>query len=514
MTLAPTEHVSSAFFEARGISKRFGSNRVLENVDFAVSAGQIVSVVGENGAGKSTFAKILAGITQPDDGQLRLNGKNVAFASPRDALAHRIGFIPQELAFVPTMTVAENVLLNRWPRRTGFISPKRIIGEAEKQLARMKIDVSPALLMSDIRLAEQQMIEIVKVMARDIQVLILDEPTASLSNEESDRLMAILRSLAAQGLGIVLISHRFDEVLDVSDRIDVFRNARRVFSGPPNGLTPSALVEYMLGQAVPAAHPADAALVRSGEPRLQVSGLTHEEHPQLHDVDFEVYPGEIVCLFGVRGSGVEVIAEALTGRRSTVTGSLRCNSRQIHIPSSPRAAMTNGIMSLPPDRKRQGLVLGRQIQENLTYLVPSRVSRAGFVRWRAQSAIAATWSERMRIRSRGATQAVGDLSGGNQQKVLLASRLVTGPHVLILEEPTRGVDVGARLQIHDVLRKTARDGAAILLVTPDVEEAASNSTRVLAMRFGRIVDELTGARINQRDLLHAVSGTTCVEENR
>jgi len=505
--MVAAEEVNASLLEVRGITKRFGTNVVLDDIDFAVHAGQIISIVGENGAGKSTFAKILAGITAPDKGTMLMSGEPVAFHSPREALSHKVGFIPQELAFVPTMTVAENVLLNTWPRWAGFVSPRSVVRQAKRHLDRMKIEVSPTQLMSDIRLAEQQMIEIVKVMARDIRVLILDEPTASLSNEESDRLMTILRALAADGLGIVLISHRFDEVLDVSDRVDVFRNARRVFSGSPEGLTHGTLVEHMLGRAVDEPTDEDRPAVRADEALLEVRDWRHEPHPQLHEIGFDVFPGEIVCLFGVRGSGVEVIAEGLTGRRGGVTGTLRVEGRTIGLPGSPREAIRDGIAFIPPDRKRQGLVLQREIQENLTYLVPSQVSRLGMIRSRAQAMVAGTWSSRMGVRSRSVSQLVGDLSGGNQQKVLLASRLITQPRILVLEEPTRGVDVGARLQIHDILRESAREGAGILLVTPDVEEAAAVSTRVLAVRFGRIVDELVGARVNQADLLHAVSGT-------
>lgn len=503
MNVSPSD--ARSVLAALGISKAFGSHVVLDDVSFTVGAGEIVSVVGENGAGKSTFAKILAGLVAADKGTLTIDGKPFARLSPRQALAHGIGFIPQELAFVPEMTVAENVLLNQWRGPGGFISPRRTVDAAEMQLATMGVQVDPNRRMATMRLAEQQMIEIVKVMSRDIKVLILDEPTASLSQDESDRLMEQLRALARRDLGIVLISHRFDEVLDVSHRVDVFRNARRVHSAPPSELSASLLVEHMLGQ-----QPASLERPRTtpgASPLLQIRNWHHQDHPRLQGVDLDVCAGEVVCLFGVRGSGAEVVAEGLGGRGARVTGSLSVMGREIPIPRSPREAIRRGIAFLPPDRKRQGLVLGRPIDENMTYLVPKLVSKRGFIQRRRQAGLARTWGERVRLRGAKGVRAVGDLSGGNQQKVLLASRLITEPKILVLEEPTRGVDVGARIQIHRVLREAAREGAAVLLITPDVEEAAIASTRVVAIRYGRVVGELSGDRITQTNLLLAVSQT-------
>jgi ribose transport system ATP-binding protein len=496
---------ASPLLDARGVSKRYGSNEVLRNIDFTVDPGEIVSVIGENGAGKSTFAKILAGVTSCDSGTVAIDGVPVSFSSPRDALASGVGFIPQELAFVPTMTIGENVLHNAWPRRGVFTSRAAISRAARVHLEKMEIDLSPDLLMSEIRLAEQQMIEIVKVMARDVTLLILDEPTASLSQAESDRLMGLLRSLAAKGVGIVLISHRFDEVIAISDRVDVFRNAERVFSARPTDLTPGILVAQMLGQA-PEQRPERPLADTGALPRLELRGWTHREHPVLDDVSIDVRAGEVLCLFGVRGSGVEVIAEGLTGRRAGIEGRLSIRGIEVPLPRTPRDAIADGIAFLPPDRKRQGLVLEQSIQENMSYLVPAEISKFGFVRGRAMSALARSWISSMKIRSESGAQQVGDLSGGNQQKVFLARRLVTRPGVLVLEEPTRGVDIGARLQIHDELRSTARNDVAVLLITPDVEEAASVSDRVIVMRNGVVAAEFIGSDISQQNILRAAGG--------
>jgi ribose transport system ATP-binding protein len=482
-----------------GVSKSYGAYRALTDFDFTVEAGQSVSVIGENGAGKSTLAKILAGAIRPDSGTIALQGEEVHFSSPRDAIKRGVAFIPQELAYLPNLSVADNILVGAWPNRLGVTNRRMTVVKATEEARRFGIELDVARPMARLKLGERQIVEIVKALARRARLMVLDEPTASLSDQESKILFSVLKNLNRQGVGIVYISHRMDEVYRFSDRVDVLRNGVHVASVSPSNTTPAQLIEYMLGQAgeqLPA-----SGEVTAKEPRLSLMGWQAEGVPSLRGVDLEVRSGEIVGVFGLRGAGQELVAEGLAGLHGHIRGDVVVKGRRGRVFGTPRQARRAGISYVPAERKREGLVLSMSIQANLTLLVLRQISRFGIRLATVERRRAAELAHRLNIRYRSLDQRTGDLSGGNQQKVLVGSRLASRPTIFVLQEPTRGVDVGARVEIHKFLRELAQGGAAIVLVTSDVEEAVVVSDRLVIMRDGAIVGELAASRKTQAQAL-------------
>ncbi len=490
MGAEPTE-ARPLVLEASRLAKSYGGHLVLKHVDFAIAAGEIVAVIGENGAGKSTFAKIIAGAVQPESGELAVHGRQVDFQSPRDALRAGVGYIPQELAYLSNRTVADNILVGRWPHRQGVTSDLTIRSIAAADAKRFGIQVDVRRQMADLTLAERQLVEIVKALSRSSAVLVLDEPTASLTSSESQNLFRVLRNLAQTGLSIIFISHRMDEIFDVGDRVVVLRNGEVVGNVMTADTTRPQLIGYMLGAA------AEELSERheSGpftEPALELAGWSWSGEPAITDFNLTVHRGEIVCLFGLRGCGGEVIAESLAGRNRKFQGSVRIEGRQYAMFRRPGAAGRAGIGYVPAERKREGLVMPLPVQANLSLLVLRAISRLGWLSRNKEKRLAADLRQRMQIRARSLSQTVATLSGGNQQKVLLASRLAARPRVLVLQEPTRGVDVGARVEIHHYLRSIAAQGTGVLWVTTDVEEAVLVADRLVVLREGAVVAQLTG----------------------
>jgi ABC-type sugar transport system ATPase subunit len=490
-----------ALLETLDITKNYGSNRVLSDVRFRLHAGQSVAVIGENGAGKSTFAKILTGVIRPDGGSMLLRGRPVAFSSPRDALQHGIAFIPQELAYVPHLTVAENILLGRWPNWHGLTTQSAAIRRAREECEHFRIGLDVQQAMTSLKLADRQIVEIVKALTRRAQLIVLDEPTASLSDHESRVLFETLGRLTADGVGIIYISHRMDEVYRFSDRVDVFRNGWLVASVPPSATTPAQLIGYMLGgEREDLAHNA-----RSSQTELpalaELRNWTRDGLPALSQVNVRVGEREVVGLYGLRGSGTELIAEGLAGLHPDIVGELVFGSYRGRAFASPVAARRAGVSYVPAERKRDGLVLPLSIEANLSLLILKRLSRLGIIRRRLERSRALDLTRRFDVRYRRLGQRVAQLSGGNQQKVLLASRAAMSPRLLVLQEPTRGVDVGARVEIHRFLATIAQRGCGVLLVTSDLEEAVAVSDRLLVMREGRIVGELTGSTLTQANAI-------------
>ena len=497
--------VDDTLLEVAGVSKSYGSNRVLIDVAFRLAAGQSVAIIGENGAGKSTFAKVLAGVIRPDAGSIRLRGKPVSFHSPRDALREGIAFIPQELAYVPQLTVGENILLGRWPSWCGLTSITTSLRRAAQECRRYGIELDARRRMASLKLADRQIVEIIKALARNARLIVLDEPTASLSQQESRTLFQVLGHLTDDGVGVVYISHRMDEVYDFSDRIVVFRNGELVASLAPAETTPAQLIAHMLGQEKEE-FAQSASGARCEQPVAELGAWTHHGSPPLAGVSLSVGRGEIVGLYGLRGSGTELIAEGLSGRRSDLRGTLVLNGQARQVFASPLAARRANIAYVPPERKRDGLVLQLPIQANLALLVLRTLARWGIVRRRREQAMAAELARAFDVRYRRLSQTVGQLSGGNQQKVLLASRMAVRPQLLVLQEPTRGVDVGARVEIHRALAEIARRGCAVLLVTADVEEAVVLSHRLVIMRDGSIMGELSGIHKTQANAIALAAG--------
>lgn len=486
---------------ASGVTKRFGANVALAPTDFAVAAGEAVAVLGENGAGKSTLAKILTGALRPDAGTLTVAGHEVTLGSPRDALRRGIALIPQELAQVPQLTVAENIMLNRLPARYGLTSRRGIEAAAARLMKRLGLWVEPSAPMARLGVSDQQVVEIVKALGRDSRVLILDEPTAALTEDEATRLYRVLDAQRAQGIGIVVISHHLEQVTRFADRLDVFRDGSRVHSALPSSTTPSGLIAHMIGARGAPAGPARSRPT-AGPVVLDVADWSVPGRPGLVDVALQVRQGEVLGVYGIRGSGAGLLAETLGGRRRDVRGTVTIDHRPPPVLTSPGAAIRAGISYVPADRKRDGLVLGQPIRTSAAMLVLGRITRWGVLRAEAESAVARSYAGRFRLRHASLGQPVGQLSGGNQQKVLLASRLAADPRVLVAHEPTRGVDVGARHEIHEALRALSDAGTAVLVVTSDVEEVVDVSDRVVVIRDGRVVAELVGDAITQDNAVH------------
>ena len=386
--------------EVRGISKSFGTNVVLKDVSLGVSAGESVAVIGENGAGKSTLARILAGVIRPDAGDLRLEGRDVSFHSPRDALQLGIGFIPQELAYFPDLSIAENIRVGTWPSRLGVISHRKLARSALQAADQLGIQLDLRRAMSTLKVGERQLVEIVKALSRDAKLLILDEPTAALTDAESRNLLRVLAGLAGRGHGILYISHRMDEVFRFSDRVDVLRNGQLVASVSPTTTTRSFLIEQMLGEAARQLTTTATAARVDQAPALSLRDWHKAGEPGLRGVNIEVARGEVVGIFGLRGSGAELVAEGVGGLHRDIQGVTEVDGRRARRLSAPRHARKMSISYVPAERKRDGLVLSLPVAANFSLLVFSTLSRLGFLRKRLERDAARRWTELLRIRYR------------------------------------------------------------------------------------------------------------------
>ena len=495
---------------AARISKSFGSSNVLRDVSFTIPAGACVAFIGENGAGKSTLAKCIVGAHQPDAGEIFIDGKPVVLDSPADAHRLGIGFLPQELANVPALSVAENIVIGAWPHRFGVTTKRAMRSRAQTVLRRLGVSLDLGAPMADQSLAARQLAEIAKALLQDSRLLVLDEPTAALSEQDSEKLFQVVRRLAADGVTIIFISHRMDEVHKFADTVHVMRNGELVASLDPATASKDEIVSHMLGDAVVADHVgAGRTEPASRVQALGVSELIEPGPPALSGIDFSVFEGELLGIFGVRGSGSETIAEILGGKRRPTSGTLTIAGITRPPFRNPREATQCGVAYVPQERKRDGLVLQDPIKTNISIAVPKLVSRFGVRKRSGERSLAQSYARQLDIRMRSISQPVGQLSGGNQQKVLLASRLATRPRVLVLHEPTRGVDIGARTQLLRELRTLAAQGVACLLVSSDIEEVTTVCDRVLIIRDGAFVDELTGPAITQQNaLLAATRGET------
>jgi ribose transport system ATP-binding protein len=499
--------VAAPLLVVDGVGKQYGRHRVLDQVSITLEAGETAALLGENGAGKSTLAKILAGAVKPDEGRISIDGDAVSLSTPREALIHGIAFIPQELVYVPDLTVAENIVLGRWPRRLKLTSQSRIRKQAAGEARRYGFQLPLNARMASLSLAQQQTVEILKAVARRSRVIVLDEPTAALNSDDSQQLLDLMTGLATDGVGVIYISHRLDEVFRACRTVHVLRNGLLVHSSAVGDTTPGQIVRHMLGRSTDeAAVPKQR--VEHSEPVLELHDWQRTESPVLRNVSLEVHEGEILALYGVRGAGPETIAEALGGLHPDVRGAITVHGRALpRMLRHPVASRRAGIAYVPADRKSQGLVLSLPVLQAFSLLVLPSLSRFGVVSRGPERALARRLAAEVRLRARGLGQTVAELSGGNQQKVLVGSRLASRSRVLVLQEPTRGVDVGARLELHRLLRKLADDGTGTLLVTSDIEEAVILSDRLLVLRDGAIVHEIhEPTRNSQAEALHAAGG--------
>jgi len=484
-----------------GVSKHFQGVRALEAVDFACRPGSIHAVLGENGAGKSTLIKIIAGVLRPESGELRLRGEPVAFANPAEATRAGIVCVFQELSLIPDLSVADNISLADPPKRLWLIDRRAQAARAERLLARIACEgIDPRALVRDLSLSRRQMVEIAKALGRDPAVLILDEATSALTSRDVETVYALLADLRAEGVASIFISHRMHEVEALCDTLSVFRNGRHIETFPKGARTPSEIVRLMIGRDVEAQFPPKPARPARPEPRLAVRGLRWEN--RLKGIDLAVGPGEIVGLGGLDGQGQKELLLALFGVLKGVEGEIRLGAAR-GLPASPAAAKSAGIALVPEDRKTEGLMLARPIADNLLAASFARVSRGPLIdEARARAAIDAA-VEQLRIKIGSPEAPVATLSGGNQQKVVLAKWLMAHPDVILLNDPTRGIDVGTKQELYRLMRTLADQGKAILFYSTDYAELIGCCDRVSVLYDGAVVAELEGDAITEERLVAA-----------
>ncbi len=501
----PESTLQGAHVELQDISKSFGGTRALEGVTLTVSRGRIHALVGENGAGKSTLGKIIAGAHAADSGQLLLDGEPVRFHSPRDAIARGVILIAQELAIVPALTVEQNVFLGVEPRRASFQNRRELRRKYRELAASVGFELDGAAIAGSLRTADQQKVEILRALSRNAQLIVMDEPTAALSRPDVEALHVVIRQLASQGTTVVLVSHFLNEVLELADEVTILRDGRLVHTVPAAGQTEESLMAAMLGRSLEAAFPdkrpvaADAAVV------LSVSELTA---PGVNGVSFDLRAGEILGLAGLVGAGRTEVARAIyrANRVSGGTVSVAGGAGTVGVTGSPRRAMRAGVAMIPESRKEQGLLLQRSVIENVSLSRLSQVSRAGMVRRRPERRTVREAMTRVDVRGGTPAQPASALSGGNQQKLLFARALLREPRVLIADEPTRGVDVGAKRAIYELLTSLTNGGVGVLLISSDVEEILGLAHRVLVMRGGQVTAEFTGDGVTEAAILGAAFG--------
>jgi inositol transport system ATP-binding protein len=484
--------------DARELGKSFSGVRVLNGISFTLRAGEVHAVVGENGAGKSTLMKLLAGLEEPDSGEIRVKGRLAAFRGPHDALRSGIAMIHQELLPFLNLTVAENIFMGPAlaPRLLGWVDHRELCRRAALLLSRLAVPVRPEQRMGDLRVAEMQAVEIAKALAHEAEVIIMDEPTSALSGREAEALFRTIADLQQRGIALVYISHKLAEVFQLAHRVTVLRDGCQLGTHPINELTPDRLIALMVGRKLDPVSSPKAAIHEP--PLLSVHGLGKQG--RFHDVSFQVRPGEILGLGGLMGAGRTDVANAIYGLAPAETGEIRVNGRPVRI-ARPSDALRCGIGLVSEDRKIFGLIPAFGVRRNTTLAALRRWCRAGFVNRRAERRVAEEQVRRLAIKAQDLEQPVVRLSGGNQQKVVLARALLAEPRVLLLDEPTRGIDIAAKAEVHALVRELACAGKAIVLVSSELPELLALSDRILVLRQGEIAGEVDPRQTTPEDVL-------------
>jgi ribose transport system ATP-binding protein len=487
-----------------GITKTFPGVRALEHVELRVESGEIHALIGKNGAGKSTLIKILGGVYQPDEGRILIAGQEVGLPSPQASIAQGIAIVHQELSLVPTLSVAENIFLGRWRVDGGCwnIQWNNLRREAIKILRKLTSEIDPRARVGNLSVAQQQHVEIAKALSRGPRILVMDEPTSSLSSQDGDRLLKIVKALANSGVTIIFISHRLAEVEQVADKITVLRDGRTVGTSERGKMDRAGIVRLMLGRELTQTD------VRPPEARdrvvLSVRHLCRRG--VLNDVSFELHEGEILGLAGLVGAGRTELVRAIFGRDRIDSGEIHIAGINVRKPSPSRMRRL-GIGLTPEDRKSQGLVLGSTVRENIVLTVLSRLTRLGLLKSRAEAMLVDRLIKDLQIITSGRNAVVRTLSGGNQQKVVIAKWLARKPRVLILDEPTRGIDVDAKAQILTILGRLATEGVGIIFVSSELEEVVAVSHRILTMSRGRIVGEMESHKASMQEIILSATGS-------
>ena len=484
-----------------GVSKRYPGTLAVDHVDFTACAGEVHALIGENGAGKSTLMKILAGSFDDYDGEIFIGNRPVRLHSPALARAHGIQMIHQELSLAPPLSIAENVLAGRLPTRWGLIRRDAMAAETRRWLERVGLDLDPWMPVEEISQHEAQLVEIARALGNNPCILVMDEPTSALSRAEAGRLFEIIRRLRQHGLAIVYISHHMPEILEIADRVTILRDGRKVATQPIPEVTAAQLVELMVGRSI-----SDLYARRRSPPggeKLRVERFSR--YGFFHNVSFSVRAGEILGVAGLAGAGRSELARSLCGIDPADEGAIRLNGTVVE-PAGYRAAIRAGFAYLTEDRKAQGLALRLDVAENALSAVIPRYCKAGFYSQARAAGLLARLIESLQIHPPNPRKAVGNLSGGNQQKVLLAKWLASEPEVLVLDEPTRGVDVGAKVVIHKAIAEVADQGKSVVLISSDLPELVRLSDRILVMRKGHLIGRLDPAHVTEASVLLAANG--------
>ena len=496
----------AAALSLRNASKSFGPVVALADGTIEIRAGEIHALVGENGAGKSTLVKILAGVYHRDSGEFLFDGEPVDFKTPAGSKAASISVIYQEPTLFPDLTVAENIFIGRQPKgRLGLINRATMRSEARALFTTLGVPIDPDRIAEGLSIADQQIIEIAKAISLDARVLIMDEPTAALSGAEVERLFSVARGLRDKGAGILFISHRFDEVFSLSDRITVMRDGRYIATHETSSVTAEAIVREMVGRDISTLFPKADAVI--GEPVIEVKDLGR--NGVFSNVSFEVRSGEIVALAGLVGAGRSEVARAIFGIDPYDHGSVAIKGKQLP-PHNPQAAIAAGIGLVPEDRRKQGLVMELSVTRNATLTLRNQLARFGLISSTAERNAAAEWSKRLQVKTGSPDLAVATLSGGNQQKLVLAKWLATQPSLLIMDEPTRGIDVGTKAEVHRLISDLANRGIAVLMISSELPEVLGMADRILVMREGRLTATIARADATAERVMHAATQSSGV----
>jgi inositol transport system ATP-binding protein len=489
-----------------GISKSFPGVQALNNVDFQVGEASIHALLGENGAGKSTLLKILSGAQGPDEGRIEFAGRETIFATPKDAQSAGIVTIYQEFTLAPEMSIAENVFVGREPGNSLFISRRKLEEQTRVLTRRIGLDRSPRALVRDLSVAEQQMVEIARALSMSSRLIVMDEPTSALSRAEVEKLFEIIRALKRDGISTIFVTHRLEEVMESCDHFTVLRDGRHVGHGAVADVTLDRIIRMMVGRELGLLAQRETSYA-TDETALSVDKLSRRRKGsdasaiELHDVSLSVKKGEILGIAGLVGAGRTETARAIFGADAIDSGRILVGNEPIHI-ASPRDAINHGIGLVPEDRKQQALFLALAIRTNMSIAAQKRISSFGvFVSAAKEDALVEEYRKLLNIRMASGDQLVGNLSGGNQQKVVLARWLALRPKVLIVDEPTRGIDVGAKVEVHNLLFQMAAAGIAIIVISSELQEILSLADRIVTMREGRITGEVQGREADQEKLM-------------
>ena len=490
---------SDVVLEASGVCKSFPGVKALTDVSITLHRGEVVALLGENGAGKSTLIKVLSGIYQPDAGEIRMDGQTVHFDLPLQARDAGIGVIHQELNYVPTISIAENIFMGKLPKKHGFVDYKTMYAESSRILKKVGLELDPRIQISTCAVAQKQLIEIAKVLSADARVLILDEPTSALNDVETNYLFDLIRRASEAGIAILYISHKLEELFAIADRVVVLRDGCVTGELNIRNTNKNELIARMVGRELTDLFPKTSNPI--GDVALEVDHLTTEA---FQDVSFRTHRGEIFGIYGLMGSGHQEIGAALFGQIDHSAGSIRVCGKEVRI-RQPMDAINNGLAYVPAERKTEGLVLNQSVEVNIASARYSR-ERPFWLRRKKDAQSAQKWIEQLRIKTPSRDTVTESLSGGNQQKVILGKWLELSPDVFILNEPTRGIDVGSKSEIYRILNDLCADGKCVIIITSEMPELLSMSDEIMVMFEGRVSGYLKGSEATQEDVVRLAIG--------